>query len=812
MVITKKQKIVAAIIVTTIAFYACLGFYLLPYLVVKKLPEILLEKTGQPAELQVFKFNPFSFELEMDGFSLSSPAGKSLVSFEVFAINFNALDSIRYQTVTFDSILLSKPVINIKREANGRFNFNSMLPKVAPQPESQERSVPPALNIHHLAVDTAEVSWLDISNRQPQSAELKPINFEVNELTTEINRKGNFDLGFELASGGRLQWHGDVSLEPLSSAGLINLEQLDLGRIWKEFLQDLIPIAISEGSLNAHLDYQAKHIDDKPELIISKGEIDVNKLKITEKKGDVPLFTIPSLALREITVDLDKKKIRAAILETKDAQIKAGLEADGRLNYQRLFVKDQTPITNPSASNKASTTATATQPDWQISLDELALSNYQFLFSDQTHKTPQLMQLNNINFKVQKLAVPQIEKLPIQFSAVLNNDGKLKFAGDLGLSPLNAALAVDVQNIKLNILQTYVDDYLNLELVDGAFNTSGNLQISVDDTLQLLFKGDADLANLLTRDKTNHKDFLKWSDLSLQQIDIDLAKQTFTLGKVLLDHPYLRVTIQQDRATNLNEILVKKSVTKPNATSQSNTAKTTKTQTSPIINIGKIELDGGYSDFSDFSLIMPFVTEMDELNGEIDGFSSNQNKPLNLTLKGKVYHLALVNINGKYQLQSGDSNITLKFDHMPLPLITPYMADFAGYKIEKGQMALDLQYKINQGQLDAQNKIFIDQLTLGDQVENPHATSLPLNLAIALLKDADGKINLDFPVTGSLNDPQFSIGSLIVDVFSNLITKLVSSPFRALGGLLSDDQDYSTVKFLAGSAEIQATEMQKLDQ
>ncbi|WP_347987832.1 DUF748 domain-containing protein [Methylomonas sp. AM2-LC] len=814
MVITKKQKIVATIVVTTFVFYAGLGFYFLPLLVVKKLPEILLEQTGQTAELQAFKFNPFSFELEMDGFSLASPAGNSLVSFEVFAINFNVLDTLWHQAATFDSIILSKPIINIKREADRRFNFSGMFPKSESQPESNEKSVPPSLNIHHLAIETAEISWMDVSKGFPQNAELKPINFEVNELTTEINGKGNFDLGFELASGGRLQWHGDLSLEPLSSTGLISLEQLKLEPIWKGFLQDLIPIVISEGSLTAHVDYQTKQVDGKPELLISNGVIDVNKLVVTEKNGNAPLLTIPTLAVREITLDLDKKKIRAAVLESKDAQIKAALEADGRLNYQRLFVNDQSSVTSPPTAKTASTQVTTRQPEWQISLDEVALNNYQFLFTDLTRKTPQLTQLSNTNFKLQKLTVPQIEKLPMQFSALLNNDGKLKLDGDLQLSPFNAVLSVDVQNIKLPFLQTYVDDYLNLELVDGEFNTSGNLQINADDAFQLLFKGDADIANLLTRDKLNHKDFLKWSDLSLQQIDIDLAQQTFSLGKVLFDHPYLRVTIQKDRTTNFNDIVVTQPVAKstPTKPKSSDTPKTNTIQTSPIINIGKIELEAGYSDFSDYSLIMPFVTEMDELNGVVDGFASNQNKPLSINLKGKVYHLALVNIKGKYQLQSGDSNITLKFDHMPLPLITPYMADFAGYKIEKGQMALDLQYTINQGQLDAKNKIFIDQLTLGDQVENPHATSLPLNLAIALLKDADGKINLDFPVTGSLNDPQFSIGSLIADVFSNLITKLVSSPFRALGGLLSEDQDYSSVKFPAGSAEIQAAEMQKLDQ
>ena len=231
-----------------------------------------------------------------------------------------------------------------------------------------------------------------------------------------------------------------------------------------------------------------------------------------------------------------------------------------------------------------------------------------------------------------------------------------------------------------------------------------------------------------------------------------------------------------------------------------------------MVRIGKIELKDGNSDFADYSLILPFVAEMNGLKGSVDGFSSDRDATAKLTLQGRVYDMAQVVINGDYQLNSGDSDIVLKFSHLPLPLITPYMAEFAGYKIEKGQMALDLQYKIQHNQLTAQNKIFIDQLTLGEHIDNPHASSLPLQLAIALLKDSEGRINLDFPVTGSLDDPQFSIGALVADVLGNLVGKLVASPFQALGGLLDDDRDYRTVTFSAGSTELNSEETTKLDQ
>jgi outer membrane protein OmpA-like peptidoglycan-associated protein len=337
--------------------------------------------------------------------------------------------------------------------------------------------------------------------------------------------------------------------------------------------------------------------------------------------------------------------------------------------------------------------------------------------------------------------------------------------------------------------------------VDGELNSRGNLEINSGENLQLNFNGDANLANLITRDKIKNKDLLKWSDLQLQKINFDLGKQTLNLEKVIFEQPYLRLTIKKDGNTNISELIIPQPKTSGD------------TESAPMrVNIDKIELKQGHSDFADYSLILPFVTEIKALNGSINSISSEQEKPAKLSLQGKVFDLALVDIKGDYQLKNGDSDITLSFTHMPLPLITPYMAEFAGYTIEKGQMALDLKYTIKKGELQAQNKIYIDQLALGDHVINPNASSLPIHLAIALLKDSSGKINLDFPVSGSLNDPHFSVESFIADVLSNMITKVAASPFTALGSLLDQDRDYSAVKFKPGSSDLSPEETNKLDQ
>lgn len=219
----------------------------------------------------------------------------------------------------------------------------------------------------------------------------------------------------------------------------------------------------------------------------------------------------------------------------------------------------------------------------------------------------------------------------------------------------------------------------------------------------------------------------------------------------------------------------------------------------------------GSSDFADRSLILPFTAPIKSLDGGASDICSDKKSTMKISLKGNVYDLAPVDVDGHINLYSGNHDLTINFTGMPMPLISPYMVEFAGYKVEKGKMSLKLKYKIVDSELTASNNILIDQFELGEKVENPKAVSLPLEMAVALLKDSDGKINIDVPITGSLNDPQFSIGAIISDALVNAISKVVTSPFQALASLLGDDEEnISTISFKAGNAILDKAEQDKL--
>ena len=380
MVITRKQKICAAVLVAALLLYALAGFYLLPYLIRTQLPVILKEQTGQSAQLQTVRFNPFKFLLELENFSLAGSDGKNLISFDSFVVDFNAISSVRRQALVFDNIVLSKPLLDIKRKSDGSFNFSSMLPKTEPAKPTEDKKNTDLLPLmlHSFSIQEGRIGWFDAISGQELRDSLLPVNLSVTELTTQGNAEAGFDLGFVLESGGHLHWQGVFGLTPITSKGKIDLEDLGLTNVWRLFLQKILPVQITAGRLSVSAEYQAGIAESGMALNLSNGLIKVKEFAVAEKGKSDPLLTIPMLAVSGISANLDKHEVKINALSSSDAQIKAVLQADGILNYQAIFAQRATAT--PASAQQTSAQAGKPGPEWQISLGELALKNYQLSF------------------------------------------------------------------------------------------------------------------------------------------------------------------------------------------------------------------------------------------------------------------------------------------------------------------------------------------------------------------------------------------------------------------------------------------------
>ncbi|MGZ4992138.1 MAG: DUF748 domain-containing protein, partial [Methylobacter sp.] len=401
-------------------------------------------------------------------------------------------------------------------------------------------------------------------------------------------------------------------------------------------------------------------------------------------------------------------------------------------------------------------------------------------------------------------------------SVGFNQKGLIKLDGNAVIQPLSAQIAVDVKDIALENFQAYVDKFVRLDVIDGTLALGGKVLVakSAQDKLGVKFAGNAQVTNFLTRDQLKNKDLVKWESLALSGIDLDLSTNQYNAETLLINKPYVRVVIKKDKTVNFVDIIVAEKSPEKNKQEKGGVkiAKNTQPEAQqPKFKLGKLQVVDGSSDFSDFSLILPFAAPIKSLDGGASDISSERKSTVKVNLKGNAYDLAPVDIKGEISPYLGDYDVKLNFTGMPMPLISPYMVQFAGYKVESGKMSLELNYKVVDKVLTASNNILIDRFELGEKVENPNAVSLPLELAVALMKDSDGKIRMNVPITGSLEDPKFSISHIVVDALVNAIGKVITSPFRALASLIGSEEDLSTISFPAGSAELNKQQINKLD-
>ncbi len=801
--------------------YALTGYYLLPYILTRQIPILINQHTGLDAKLQILSFNPFHFSAQIEHFALTEAGGAPLFSLEGLEIRPNLSDSIAQKAIVIDSVSLKHPSLHIERTPNGQIQLAVIQEQIKakhphPEPRTPETASPPPFLVKQIQLADAEIDWLDRLKGGERRERLQPVNLNITHLSTLPGAPAEANLNIRLSSGGEIEWRGEIDLNPLASRGSLRLNQLNLPKLAQLAPAQALPLVLVSGQLSSRANYRieppapasARANSSEPGIILNGGELTLTDLKIAAPGAPEQIWLqLPGISAKNISADSHGKLLTIAAVNLDNSVLTIVKQAGGGFNFAPA------PNTAPADAPSAAANPPAPAASWRIRLNELNLKNNQINFTDAGQNPPAAFSLAQLNLNVQKLASDKLpDALPLKLNALFNGDGTIQIDGFISPQPLKLSLNLDLENIKLNNFQTYLDHVLSVDIIDGGLDARGALQFAPGPAPQIAFQGDAGIANLIARDRITNQDFLKWGDMELQKISVDIPKQNYSLDKLIFDRPYLRLNVDKNRQTNLADILPQKTAAAPAKTAAPATGGS-EPAIKPIVRINQIRFQNGGSDFSDFSLILPFVAKMNSLNGEIDGLATDQDKPIKLRLRGKVYDLAAVNINGSYQIGSGDSDIDLDFRDMPLPLITPYMAEFAGYKIEKGQMSLDLHYSVTQGQLAAQNKIFIDQLTLGEQIDNPRAAALPLRLAIALLKDAEGKINLDFPITGSLNDPEFSVGALIGDVLGNMIGKLAASPFNALADLLDDgDHDFSQVKFAPGSAQLNADEIAELNQ
>ena len=779
--------------------YLSVTVVILPSLLSSKIPELIAQETGRKALVTKIQVQPFPLAINIHGFEIQEADGSVLAQFADFYIRLGFIQSLQQSTLVIEQLILTKPLVHVIRQKQGDFNFQALVKTKADAKQNKGALLP--LSILQLKVEDGQLIWEDFSSGQLVKETLAPINVKLENFSTQSAQSAQLNLSLALSSGGVLNWQGQVGLNPKMSEGHVQLDHAHLETLLALASQNIPQLKVSGYELIT-VDYKAIYTELGWQFVVTQGALELNELQVLEKATAKPLINMPVFAIRGIELDLEKKSLGVESVSAENANIQAWLTPEGILNYQALLPANaNNPVTAIKSPQKAA---------WHITLNSLSVNNVALNFEDQTLKRPRTITIKPIAFKLTQLNNQAGTQMPVQLSLGINQTGLITLKGNAALKPVSANLAVEVKDIDLENFQPYVDKFIHLDVIDGSLHFNGQLSLAGLDLSKpdIKFKGDAGIDHLLTRDQILRKDFIKWSGLILTDLDIDVLAQRYMAATLLIDKPYARVTIKKDKSTNFSDLIIRDKSTAP---IQASPLKTTQSLVKPVcFKLDTIKVTNGSSDFSDLSLILPFAAEIKSLDGGASGLSSDKTSTIKLALAGNAYDLAPVNVNGEISPYLGNFTVAVNFNDLPMPLVSPYMVQFAGYKVEKGQMTLGLKYHVSHHELTASNAILINQFELGDKVDNPNAVAVPLKLAVALLKDADGKIKIDVPISGSLDDPKFSVSALVEDALLNILNKIVTAPFRVLASLIGSEEDLSTVNFPAGHSYLTKAQETKL--
>ncbi|AUO21200.1 DUF748 domain-containing protein [Pseudomonas sp. NC02] len=806
----------AGALLTALALYSLLGFLILPGIALRVANQQLANYATVPARVERIELNPFSLELTVWGLNIGEP-GKEQVAFERLYANLQ-IDSLWTRALHLADVQLDKPKTELLFDKSGQLNLAQLFKLPASEPTPTDPNAKPfPLRIDNIKLAGGYVHFQDLRPSEPIEFLYDKLDFELKNLSTLPDDNADMTLVAAGPEGGQIDWTGNFSLIPIASEGKLKVTDGKM-KVWWPYVRDAVPLVLEDGILNFSTDYKLS-LAKETELNLTNVALSVAPFAIKAPAGR-PLARLQKLDVSETTVDLAKQQVIVGKIRSNKLETWAALEADGQLDWQKLFASHPSKPATAPAAEPATAPATADSPKpapaapskpWQVLLKDVQLRDYQVHLADRSAKPAVALEVGPLNLDLQGFDSLNQSPFTLKLDTGVGKQGKLQATGQVNLSPVSAKLKVDTKDIDLRVAQSYISPFIRLELRSGMLGS--NLDVNLKSTAPLAFQvtGRAQVDQLHTLDTMKTRDFLKWQRLVLEGVNYQHG-DSLSIDKVNLLQPYARFMINDDRTTNIDDLLIPQPANSPGKSA----AKPAASKEKPLgIHIGQIAINDGSANFADFSLTPNFATAIQQLNGQIGTIDSRQAKPASVDVKGKVDRYAPVTIKGSVNPfdPMAALDIATSFKRVELTTLTPYSGKFAGFRIRKGRLNLDLHYVITKGQLKAENKVVVEQLQLGEKVDSADAVDLPIRLAIALLKDSDGKISIELPVTGDLNNPQFSVMPIVWQTLRNLVVRAATAPFKFIGGLISGGgaQDLGNVSFAAGSSELSKDSQSALD-
>ncbi|MEX3810584.1 DUF748 domain-containing protein [Paraburkholderia sp. BR13439] len=772
----------------------------------------------------------------------------------------------------FDDIRIDAPSASVARDKDGVLSVEHMFAPAPGKPAAKETAdtnakpktaaaetaAPPFdVAIKRFTLNDGTVNVHDEAASRPVEAGLQNLAVTLTDFSTLASAPAHYTLNTNLKDGGgSLAADGTVGLAAKTASAKLDLKSLKLPPL-QPYLDTATSAQVLDGALSATTNIDANWSKSPMALTVADTKLDMQKVKLAARGDKTPVISLAQGNVVVRQVDVAARTADVTSVDATGLAVDAQRLKDGTVNLNALAGAHQqaTERTAIHAAKKAQ----AEGPAWRYKIGELTLKDATAEFTDNMTAQPVKLSFTPVQLKVQQISDDLSRPLPVDLQATLNKKGTLGVKGDVTATPLKLAVKINANQLDAAAFEPYFGSQLNASLASALLNANGDLSVSQAKSLKANFRGDMALVAVRMIDKATSDPFAGWGSLALTNLKADYDEHGGTAvdaGRVTFSKFYGRVLLDAQGKLNLKDVVAHEggttqSLTRskssshpipltpeavseavaasaPAAVAAASAAAPGKATTTPAatataatppqnplkMHFGQLVLQQGRVTYTDNFVKPNYTANLVDIQGTIGAFGTETTTPAPVDVAAKLAANGPLTIRGTVNplIAKPALDLTATAHDIELTNLTPYSAKYAGYPITKGKLNVDLHYQLANDQLNANNHLFIDQLTFGDHIDNDTATKLPVRFAISLLKNSRGEIDVNLPVSGSLSNPEFSIGGLIWHAVLNLLEKAVTAPFsliaHAFGG---NGEDLGYVEFEAGSATLTDADKQKLD-
>ena len=800
-----------------LALWAVLGFFAAPPLLRGQLEKRLSAQLHRRVTVGKVQLNPLTLSVSLESFSVAEPSGEQFIGWRRLFVNFDAFSFLlrewRFQEIALDGFTGKVAVAK-----DGRLNFADLLESLGGAPVTPQTNKKPwPLLVRRLAISAARLSYSDASRTEPFATEVGPTSVSLLNFYTGGPKQAPGEFAATTESGETFTWHGTLSLAPLRSSGDVSLGKIALKK-YAPYYSDRVKFDLRDGRLDVALHYDLSVDDGKPSLRVSDGRIALDSLQIAKRGVGDPVISLKQIELSGLAATYPKVSAEVARVAVTGGSITLQRTAEG-IDLVDLLMP-VVPETPPAVTLVAMPAAPAVPPapiDFKVT--EISIRDLAVVIEDRS--TPRLArhELTELtcdlrNFSLANQATP----LPFGFKAKLAPEGMIHAAGTIALAPVKAELVLELANVSLANISPYAEPFVNLRIGKGQLTTALNLRLELPPGAApiIVAQCDVNVEDFAAFDAASVDEIAGWRSLAIKGLEYSSDPAKLLISEITWSEPTGHLIVNADHSLNLAVALQSPDAAAPEVTLPSAPAPKQGHAEPLFIALDRLVLENAAFEFVDRSLQPNVRVSLNALSGQIDGLASSDLARATVNLQGKVDGVAPVAVTGKINPLSAQAFTDLKvaMKNIELVPVGPYVGKFAGYELSRGSLNLDVKCRVAQRKIECTNVVTIDQFTFGNATNSPDATPLPVRLAVALLRDTSGRIVLDVPVQGSLDDPNFRVGRVVLRVLTNLLTKAATSPFTLIGSLFGAGKgdDLSFQQFVAGGIVPQGEgETKKLD-